>query len=356
MRVEVSATNVDLTPVLRSHAEARACLALRRADRRASWVGVRLAGTAGEPRRVVCHIDAWLRGTGLVTVRHTDTNPYVGIDCAAELLRHAVARRLRKAGVRPQPPAALPAAQPRPAGAQASPDAAQPRLAIVVRHSGSRSRLSLRPWLRARYGIDEVQSITLSRGAWSDLAYDELGEVDAGLRDRLALALLGKPDLIVVLGHQSPRDSGAGRPTSREEVERVVERVRSLRVSTEVLGVWTNEDWDAASCLVESEELGLRRYPKGDAGSDEAIACFSVFRGDVPQWLAERVWEDDGGRVGHERQRPAARRHQAPWRQTHVAHRRGLSASHSRVSDQWHPGTDRAVPGLRPDPALVAGR
>jgi hypothetical protein len=41
----------------------------------------------------------WLRRLGLVTVRHTDPNPFVAVDRAAVRLRQAIARRISAPGV-----------------------------------------------------------------------------------------------------------------------------------------------------------------------------------------------------------------------------------------------------------------
>jgi hypothetical protein len=85
VRIEVSTSNLELSPVLRRYAEGRVWLALQRLARRPSWVGVRIVGRPEDdrPTRVVAQVDAWLRGVGLVTVLHVDTNPWSGIDSAA---------------------------------------------------------------------------------------------------------------------------------------------------------------------------------------------------------------------------------------------------------------------------------
>ena len=101
MRVEVFASGFDISEVLRTYAASRVWLAVQRAADRLSWVGVRLMGEDNHAAdgRTVCQFDVWLREIGLITVRHTDINPYVGIDCAAVRLEHAVIRRLREAGI-----------------------------------------------------------------------------------------------------------------------------------------------------------------------------------------------------------------------------------------------------------------
>src|SRR5687768_14298279 len=100
MRVEVIGSNFDISDVLRTYAESHVWLAAQRVGRHVSWVGVRLMPEHDRAvdGRVVCQIDVWLQGAGQVTIRHTDTNAYVGIDCAAVRLEQALIRRLRESG------------------------------------------------------------------------------------------------------------------------------------------------------------------------------------------------------------------------------------------------------------------
>lgn len=102
MRVEVFGNDYEVSEMLRKYAESRVWLAVNRATEHLSWVGVRLMGDEGHAQRdrVVCQLDVWLRGVGLVTVRHTDVDPYVAIDRAAVRLEQAVVRKLREAGRR----------------------------------------------------------------------------------------------------------------------------------------------------------------------------------------------------------------------------------------------------------------
>jgi ribosome-associated translation inhibitor RaiA len=99
MRVEVFANGLQVSEALRTYAESRVWLAVQRASDRLSWVGVRLMreGNHAVDGRTICQLDVWLRGIGLVTVRHADINAYVGIDCAAARLEQAVIRKLREA-------------------------------------------------------------------------------------------------------------------------------------------------------------------------------------------------------------------------------------------------------------------
>jgi hypothetical protein len=113
MRVEVFANDFNLSAALRRYASARVWLAVHRFADRLSWVGARFTGDPGQNGRprVTCQIDVWVKGAGVVTVRHTDTNPYVGVDCAAVRLRQTLASRLRHADDMARRPGAAAAAE-----------------------------------------------------------------------------------------------------------------------------------------------------------------------------------------------------------------------------------------------------
>jgi hypothetical protein len=169
---------------------------------------------------------------------------------------------------------------------------------VVVKPSGGSSRLRLGPWLRARYGIEEVQTITLSREAWRRLASEDAVGVDPVPRDRLALSLLCRPELVVVYGCETSPRFGERLPTSREDVERAVHRIHSLRLPANVLGVRIAERRGDAPYLTDPEGAG--RSVEAGPGEAADTVELSVFTPHPPEWLAEQVREDDGGRVTHE--------------------------------------------------------
>ena len=269
MRIEVFGNGFEVTDVLRTYAESRVWLAVQRASRDLSWVGVRLMSEDDQTAdgRVVCQLDVWLRGIGLVTVRHIDVDPYMGIDCAAVRLEQAIVRKLREAGRY--------AAVASNRAVATEPGRATPRrYAVVIVPSDAWPRLSLIPWLRTRYGIDQVQTVSLGWSEWNALV---AGEMDSPhlkrLKDRLALAQLSRPDAIVVVGGAVSQPSSDERPQARPEVERVVDNVRSLGLPIEVIGVWVNEHWTSDDCLIESEELPLRTgQTSGSEGDEELYA------------------------------------------------------------------------------------
>ena len=95
MRLDVFSNNFDVSPELRRYAEARVWPVADHVGGR--WVGIRFSGLAGDGNgspRLACQVDVWLRRLGLVTVRHTDTDPFVAVDRAAVRLRQAIARRI----------------------------------------------------------------------------------------------------------------------------------------------------------------------------------------------------------------------------------------------------------------------
>ena len=258
MNVKFIANHFEIPDVLRAYAGSRVRLAVRRAAERVSWVAVRFlreTERSADPR-VACQLDVWLRGIGLLTVRHVDVNPYVAVDCAAVRMEQALVRKLRQRGIY-----AGSGRRARRTVARRVGDGGR-RYAVVLVPRDVRPRLSLVPWLRARYGIEQVQTISLSWREWDALV---AGDVHAPhlrrFKDRLALAQLCHPEAIIVAGGAAQRpacdDAHDERPQARHEVEDVVCHIRGLGLPVDVIGVWVNEHWTADDCLIESEELPL---------------------------------------------------------------------------------------------------
>ena len=271
MRVEVFGNGFEVTDVLRTYTESRVWLAVQRASRELSWVGVRLMSEDDQAAdsRVVCQLDVWLRGIGLVTIRHIDVNPYMAIDCAAVRLEQAIVRKLREAG-RYIAAASNTAVPDVPAMRRSR------RYGVVIVPSDARPRLSLIPWLRTRYGIEQVQTVSLGWSEWDALMAGELDSPHLKrLKDRLALAQLCRPDAIVVVGGAVPQPSWNERPQARSEVERVVEQRPVVGLPIEVIGVWVNEHWTSDDCLIESEELPLPTG-QGRASDEELYAALAI--------------------------------------------------------------------------------
>jgi hypothetical protein len=131
---------------------------------------------------------------------------------------------------------------------------------VVVVPSDAQPRLSLIPWLTRRYGIEQVQVLSLSCAEWDALV---AGRMDSPrlerFKDRLALAQLGRPEAIVVVGGAGPHPSCDEPPRARRAVQLAVTHLRSLGLPIEVIGAWVNEHWAPDDCLIESEELPTPR-------------------------------------------------------------------------------------------------
>jgi hypothetical protein len=97
MRIQVFPRRFSDSPRVRAYAESRVWLSLRRAARHVSWVGLRLRRGAidGQGPGFECQADAWLRGAGLVSVRHTGPTVRKTLDEAAVRLGIAVESRVR---------------------------------------------------------------------------------------------------------------------------------------------------------------------------------------------------------------------------------------------------------------------
>jgi hypothetical protein len=219
--------------------------------------------------------------------------------------------------------------------------AKRPRLALVITPAGQPPRVGPALWLRTRYGVEQVQTINLTRVEWDGLAMDrENTHAAERLKDRLSLSLLGRPELLVVAGHRSFDKRWHSWQRSPRDVERIVGRISSWELPVEVVGAWLNERRDADERLVESEESGTR------ASGDRC-----------PLWLAESAWENEGGRLRHGG---------APAKTPHKHHmtrriRHVVSDNHQHAAGYAERGegqsprrTHRALPRLRPDSSRLA--
>lgn len=253
MRIDVHAINLMLSSDLKDYAEIRIWRAVRRAARRTAWVGLWLTQhpeQSDDAIRYSCRLDVWLRGIGIVTVCHFDAHPYVAIDIAAARLRQAIATKMRQDALGRR------IAARRNLRESASTD--DPRLAVVIERANLPRRMSLIPWLRAKYGIEQVTRISLPATLWHAAANgDGLAEA---LRPRLALSLLCRPELIVVLGRAGIADDADNAHAEELRVRRIVGQLRRWSIPIEMLGLWITETWNP-ECHVESREL-LRVSPE----------------------------------------------------------------------------------------------
>lgn len=99
MHFEILADGATVPRELRMYAESRIGTAVHRAADRLSFAGVHLEREDADAvdSAVLCHVEAWLKGLGVVTAKHADADSYVAIDRAAALLEQAMHRKLRDA-------------------------------------------------------------------------------------------------------------------------------------------------------------------------------------------------------------------------------------------------------------------
>jgi hypothetical protein len=223
-----------------------------------------------------------------------------------------------------------------------------PRLGVVVVPAGRRPRFGLGPWLRARHGIEQLHTISVTGVEWDGLtSHGDRSRAAERLRERLALSLLGRPELVVVAGFPPVDTDWHAWPRSRRDVERIVERIRSWDLPAKVVGVWVDERWGVDECVVESEEVGRH----------EPTPVNVLGAGVCPQWLAESVWETEGGRLKETREPAvAAGKHRTQRRTRHADSDHGpWTAGHSKAG-QGTPSRDAVVglPRLRSGPAGLA--
>src|SRR5688500_15573557 len=97
MRVYMFAS-CEVPQPLRTYAEARVRRAVGRVSNRLRWVAVRLSHRENHAAdsSVVCQLDAWLNGIGLVTATHIDVDTFVAIDRAAARFKQAALCRIRE--------------------------------------------------------------------------------------------------------------------------------------------------------------------------------------------------------------------------------------------------------------------
>ncbi len=106
MRIDIHPINLTLAKELTQYAETRMWQATRRASRRVTWIGVWLTNDPGDDgeARFSCRLDAWVRGVGIITIRHFDSNAGGAIDIAAGRLEQAIAGKVRRLAQRPLRP------------------------------------------------------------------------------------------------------------------------------------------------------------------------------------------------------------------------------------------------------------
>jgi len=131
------------------------------------------------------------------------------------------------------------------------------RFAIVITHVGRSKDIIQMPWLETEYGIDESDRLVLSDGGWRSVAAGDLTSWGA-LERRVRVGFyVGRPQLVVVVGHPSDARDDDQVEERQDEVRRIVRRVRSLRLPAPVVGICTDHR-GAPQDIWEPAEFGGR--------------------------------------------------------------------------------------------------
>jgi hypothetical protein len=119
----------------------------------------------------------------------------------------------------------------------------QQQSAIVITRMGKRNRLIEMPWLEADYRIDQSDWVVLTKDGWRAAVDGDPQLWDALQRKLLVGIYLNEPVLIAVIGHGCGRDEVDDvAEEGKEEVRRILRRIRSYHLPTKVLGFWTDTD------------------------------------------------------------------------------------------------------------------
>ncbi len=108
-----------------------------------------------------------------------------------------------------------------------------------------RVQLPVNAWLRSRFGVDYVDTVT-EAGPIRELADDPAGTIARSIRARLTVSVEKHGSgVVAVVGHHDC----AGNPVDRDEQARqtraAVELVKSWFPGVRVVGLWVTGDWEA---------------------------------------------------------------------------------------------------------------
>jgi len=140
------------------------------------------------------------------------------------------------------------------------------RFGIVLTHTGARNRMLEMPWAESHLRIHQSDSLILSADGWRAAA-DGDAVVWDGMERRLLISFYANPPAVIaIVGRPCGREGPDARVRGREEVRRLVRRIRSLMSPAPTLGFWTDangslegrvEVWDP----IEQSVAGLSRTP-----------------------------------------------------------------------------------------------
>jgi hypothetical protein len=115
------------------------------------------------------------------------------------------------------------------------------RSAIVITHTGPGDRVIEAPWIEIGFNIATSDWIVLSADGWRAVAEGDPVVWEALERKLFIGSYVSQPRLVAVIGHPGGRREHDPEMSGRSEVGRIVRRIRSLLLPTEVVGFWSDE-------------------------------------------------------------------------------------------------------------------
>lgn len=121
---------------------------------------------------------------------------------------------------------------------------AEETFATAINCIDGRAQRPVTEWLRARYGIDYVDTVTVP-GA--DAALQRLGAAEmAFLRDAVEVSVNAHHSRVVaVAGHYGCAAYPASEGEHRAAIAKAVDVVAAWGLPAQVLGLWVNAQWQA---------------------------------------------------------------------------------------------------------------
>lgn len=121
---------------------------------------------------------------------------------------------------------------------------AEGTFAAAINCIDGRAQAPVTEWLRARYGVDYVDMVTVPG---PDAALFYLGAAEmAMLRDAVAVSVNAHHSrVIAVAGHYGCAANPASEADHKEAIARAVDVVAAWGLPATVVGLWVNEQWQA---------------------------------------------------------------------------------------------------------------
>ena len=123
---------------------------------------------------------------------------------------------------------------------------------------GRRNQLIEMPWLEADYRIDQSDWVMLTSDGWRAAVEGDAQLWDALQRKPLVGIYLNEPVLIAVIGHACGRGEGADvAEAGKDEVRRILRRIRAYHLPAPVLGFWTDTDGWLEDSVDDDDDVAI---------------------------------------------------------------------------------------------------